>query len=276
MELNFKKTELISLLKSFCLITGVRVVIFSNDGNEILSYPEKGHSFCLEMQKNCSFAEACEKSNHKYFSKARESNDIQVYHCHAGLVEISIPLIANNQVIGYAMLGQITDIKEYKELEKSVLSKTKKYKTPLSDKLKDIMFLSEDKIQACSNLLNACVSYILANQLITYKKDTLLNNIDNYINQHLDTVTPIDISFEFGISRTSLYNLFKEVYKSGVSEYILSIKIKHAKNLIIQNKLKIHEIATLCGFNDYNYFTKVFKNKTGLSPREFKKQSISN
>ncbi len=272
MELKFKKNELITLMKSFCLITGVRIVIFSNDGNEILSYPEKGHSFCLEMQKNCLFAEACEKSNHMYFNKAMESNDIQLYHCHAGLVEISIPLSINNQIIGYAMLGQITDINDYTELKKIVSSKVKKYKMDISNKLEDIMFLSKDKIDACSYLLNACVSYILANQLITYKKDTLLNSIDNYVNNHLENVTPLDICHEFGMSRTSLYNLFKEMYKTGVSEYILSLKITRAKDLISQNELKIHEIATLCGFNDYNYFTKVFKSKTGFSPREFKKR----
>lgn len=271
MELKFKKNELIALMKSFCLITGVRVVIFSNDGNEILSYPEKGHSFCLEMQKNCLFAEACEKSNHMYFNKAMESNDIQLYHCHAGLVEVAIPLLVNNQTIGYAMLGQITDINDYSKLRKEVSAKVTKYNMTLSDKIEDIMFLSKEKIEACSKLLNACVSYILANQLITYKKDTLLSNIDNFINDHLENITPLDICHEFGMSRTSLYNLFKETYKLGVSEYILSLKITNAKNLIIQNKLKIHEIATLCGFNDYNYFTKVFKNKTGFSPRKFKK-----
>lgn len=274
MELKLKKEELTNIMKSFCLVTGIRIVLFDVDGIEFFAYPEKGNSFCLEMQKNCLFASACEKSNSQSFNKAKTTGEIQLYHCHAGLVEASLPLIINEQLIGYAMFGQISDIKDKNTLEKIIREKIKDYKMDLSPSFKKIKYFSEEKIIASYDLLNACISFILSNQLITYKKDSLLHEIDNFIKINLDTqISSYEICKNFGISRTSLYNLFKSAYGMGVSEYIMTFRINHAKELLLNSSLKVNEISTLCGFNDYNYFTKVFKNKTSYSPRAYRKKN---
>ena len=65
----------------------------------------------------------------------------------------------------------------------------------------------------------------------------------------------------------------EEIVYMGVSEYIMTFRINHAKELLLNSSLKVNEISTLCGFNDYNYFTKVFKNKTSYSPRAYRKKN---
>ncbi|WP_139355905.1 helix-turn-helix domain-containing protein, partial [Clostridium beijerinckii] len=55
----------------------------------------------------------------------------------------------------------------------------------------------------------------------------------------------------------------------GVSQ--TPIRIHKAKELLGSNKLKIYEIAEKVGYSDSKYFCKVFKESTGMSPKEYMK-----
>ena len=55
-----------------------------------------------------------------------------------------------------------------------------------------------------------------------------------------------------------------------INEYINLIKIQKAKNLIISGKYRMYEIAEMVGFEDQQYFTKVFKKIVGITPGEYK------
>ena len=172
------------------------------------------------------------------------------------------------------MIGQLTDIKDINSIENIIRSNIKKYEIEDIPNLNKIKYLSYDKIIASFELLNACISHILTNHLFTYKKSSLLNKIDEFIKENLDNnLSATKICNHFGISRTSLYNLFKISYKMGVSEYIMKFKIERAKELLSTTNLKVNEISILCGFNDYNYFSKVFKNKTKYSPLIFRNKN---
>ncbi len=274
MEIKLEYNKLIKIMQSFYQVTNIRIIIFNKDGKEILSYPEKGNNFCLEMQKNCLFAQNCEISNHQYFNIAKntEYDEIQLYHCHSGLVEATMPLISNNELIGYAMFGQITDIENRDLLRKTILQKVEKYKIDELPSLDTIYYFTKEKIMACKDILNACISFILSHQYISYKRDDLLAKIDVFIKNNIgNDLNAYDICHEFGISRTSLYNLFNEAYEIGVSEYIMNMRISTAKKMLLDLNHKVNEIATLVGFDDYNYFSKVFKSKTGMSPTLYRK-----
>jgi YesN/AraC family two-component response regulator len=72
------------------------------------------------------------------------------------------------------------------------------------------------------------------------------------------------------ISRTRLYELAKSYLDCGISEYITNKKILYVKNLLKNTELKIGDLAEKAGFTDYNYFSKVFRKKAGISPREYR------
>ena len=52
-------------------------------------------------------------------------------------------------------------------------------------------------------------------------------------------------------------------------------KIERAKYLLISTSLKNYEIAETLGYKDHEYFSKVFKKSTGLSPTVYRKENIS-
>lgn len=59
----------------------------------------------------------------------------------------------------------------------------------------------------------------------------------------------------------------------GFSGYLLNLRIKHAKKLLEESNLKIRQVAEESGFNDYHYFSKVFKKMTGVSAAQYRKEN---
>ena len=70
------------------------------------------------------------------------------------------------------------------------------------------------------------------------------------------------------------YSIFRKVFKqyTGIppGQYHLSLRIRQAKDLLINTELSIKEISYRLGFESIFYFSRVFKSKTGISPTEYK------
>ena len=58
--------------------------------------------------------------------------------------------------------------------------------------------------------------------------------------------------------------------------YIINEKMEKAKTLLIEGVLPLKEIALQTGFNDYNYFIRIFKKRVGTTPLQFRKAYINN
>jgi AraC-type DNA-binding domain-containing proteins len=67
------------------------------------------------------------------------------------------------------------------------------------------------------------------------------------------------------------YNvLFREYTGLSPHQYFLQLKINHAKTLLAQRRLSVKEVASMLGFENEFYFSRLFKKKTGLSPSRWK------
>ena len=70
------------------------------------------------------------------------------------------------------------------------------------------------------------------------------------------------------------YNLhFKEQTGASPTKYILSLRMHSAKELLESSMLSIKEISSMCGYEDFNFFTKAFKKFVGVSPMKYRKSS---
>ena len=93
-----------------------------------------------------------------------------------------------------------------------------------------------------------------------------------YLNLHYnDTVTTLDISNLFYISKSSLIYNFNKYIKCTPIEYLLNIRLTKAKELLANTKKSIGEISELCGFSSANYFSLIFKQKESISPLSYRK-----
>jgi len=75
-----------------------------------------------------------------------------------------------------------------------------------------------------------------------------------------------------GYSIPRFQALMKQVYGMSTVEFLMRERISKAKDLLKQTSFPIRDIGYAVGFNDQYYFSKTFKEKTGVSPREYRKK----
>lgn len=120
---------------------------------------------------------------------------------------------------------------------------------------------------------------VTANPKLPKKKlssKELVQEIDAYIRNNLAGDNSIlTICRMFMISQPYLSRAFKSNYNCTYNEYLIRLKLEEAKRLLEQKEeYLIGEVAELSGFSDQFYFSKVFKNATGLSPREYRNREL--
>ena len=94
-----------------------------------------------------------------------------------------------------------------------------------------------------------------------------------YITTHLTENLSVDtICSKYNISPSGLYQLFQKVFGCGVVKIIREERIKRAKELLLDSDFSISDIASQVGILDTNYFIRVFKSETGMTPREYRRQ----
>lgn len=102
-------------------------------------------------------------------------------------------------------------------------------------------------------------------------KSELIDNVIQYIRNHYqEDVTLSGIASEFFISPTYLAKKFKEKTDLPVMQYLENWRMERARELLSSSHQSVSEIAGKVGYNDANYFSRVFKKIYGTAPKEFR------
>lgn len=104
------------------------------------------------------------------------------------------------------------------------------------------------------------------------KRTKIANDIMYYIYTHIDTNIDIEeLSLDLKISKFHMHRIFKEVFGRNIYESIKSIRLQKASNLLLTNKYStISSIVNSCGYSSQSSFIKIFKDRFGMSPKEWK------
>lgn len=128
---------------------------------------------------------------------------------------------------------------------------------------------------------NLLIRSLLSNslELLTSQFDTatkmtsLFETVRQYIDDHFaEKISRERLANLFHISPNYLSFLFQKEGNIGLNEYLVHTRLEHAKTLLKRHELNIKEIAASAGFEDSNYFCRLFKKKTARSPSEYRKQ----
>ncbi len=93
----------------------------------------------------------------------------------------------------------------------------------------------------------------------------------NYIEaNYFKNITVEGIAKELGLDRSYLSSLFKEHIGMSPKEYIVSFRLANAAELMAFHDFSPKQAAASCGYFDIFNFSKMFKKKYGVSPREYK------
>lgn len=74
------------------------------------------------------------------------------------------------------------------------------------------------------------------------------------------------------VSRTLLYTRFKEFSGQSIGSYIADYRLRKAKEMLADGDVPVNSIASRLGFSNQRYFSTFFKDKTGKSPTEYRRE----
>lgn len=104
------------------------------------------------------------------------------------------------------------------------------------------------------------------------KSKALYEGVRDYIETNYNQpLTRKSVADHFYVSSNYLSQLFQREGNLGFNEYLNHVRLEKAKFLLKEYDMKIKEIAMRCGFNDSNYFCRIFKSHTDRSPSEYRR-----
>lgn len=102
---------------------------------------------------------------------------------------------------------------------------------------------------------------------------TLLETALAYIDAHYEEDIQLeDLAKMYKVSSRYLRKIFMEYVGFSAIEYITMLRIERAKDLLKNTHSSISEIGMDVGYNSFQYFSMMFKKKTGVSPKDFRGQ----
>lgn len=93
---------------------------------------------------------------------------------------------------------------------------------------------------------------------------------ENYMKE----ITLEEVAKRVCVSPNYFSRMFKNEFNQNFIDYLTQVRVEAAKELIVNSGKNISDICWKVGYNDPNYFTKVFKKVVGLTPSEYKERKL--
>lgn len=102
-------------------------------------------------------------------------------------------------------------------------------------------------------------------------RESVLDDVLHYIDHNYATNIKLEvIASLFGYNSAYLGKIFNKTVGESFNSYVDKVRIDHAIELLMDNKLKVYEIAERIGYKNVDYFHKKFKKYIGVSPAEYR------
>lgn len=273
MKLKLEHEKLNKILMDFYTLSHIRIVIYDSDFVRIAAYPEKSCDFCTLIKQNPASKQLCRKNETDACKVCSEKNSLYIYKCHAGLIEAVAPIKMNDLILGYIMFGQL---RHKKSNENDILSYASQYikdSELLHKSFSKLKIRGDKQIEAVANIMQACTNYLWISELIKVEHNNLIYLLTDYIDRNIcDDLSVDKLCSVLNVSRVKLYDISHKYYGMSIAKYIRQKRVALSAKLLSENGCSISEAAKNSGFDDYNYFSKIFKNEMGITPSEYKKR----
>lgn len=173
-----------------------------------------------------------------------------------------LPLIRSRAV---QLLYLLCDITSRQEGTEALCDACRKLYIPTLEKAATMEALDETLNQALHSFIGYSFDFIQVDH-----SNTIYRVMEYIKSNYSRKITLEQIASCACLSSSHISGLFKKETGTTISAYITHVRIEKSKLLLRRQELTIAEVASMCGFEDQSYFTRVFKSQTGISPRKFR------
>lgn len=135
---------------------------------------------------------------------------------------------------------------------------------------------TENKAFYCKILIGELLNIIMKDQFkcVSQMPDWLSEFLFTLNNPYLQINTMEELAAQTPYSYSRLSRIFKETTGRTIHEYVVRVKINHAKELLQRSDMTVLEIATHLGYDSISNFNCTFKSIVGLSPTQYRRSNL--
>ena len=278
--LQLRNAQLQQLMDSLRSVSGMWVNLLDREGRPVRT--SDVHSrFCQLIRATEPGAVRCRACAVRSVMHCHETGPgLCEFSCHAGLEGCLLPILEGGAAIGYFTFGQFLPSGPRMPLWEKTMLCLDWYPGDLEELRQAFWELhqyGERDRASMTDVMRAIADYIQLRGLVHAADYTDLQRLDLYLSEHYTEKLSLQrISDDLDIGVTKLCAMAKTL--SGgqtMHQLITRRRVEAAQQLLSRRNCPISDVAGMVGFPDYNYFTRVFKTSTGLTPREYRKQMES-
>jgi AraC-like DNA-binding protein/ligand-binding sensor protein len=268
------KPEIQKLLDCFCSCFDIRTLFYSVSGEIMKVGLGKDDScFCRLIQNRLFSPAKCIALDEQMRMECARRKEPFSYRCHAGIDEALVPIYVDNNLVGFAMIGQF---RTTSEISGSLLRTWRKEcgGTELEDAFRALPYYSPSKVKDILTLFSVMMDYAIAEEIVTLRGNFIINKIMSHIEQHIDrNVTLQEAAKVADKSTSTVSHTFKSMTGRTFKQNMLNAKFDKADEYFrIAPGLSVKEVAEKVGFDDPFYFSRIYKNYRKISPSQFQKR----
>lgn len=275
---SLKKNHIQQILDCFVKLTGIFTSYFDEYFEVIVGENGKKCRFCSIVQEIPQVLEECVKCDRIALEKAKEMGKAYVYSCHMGLYEGVAPVFVSTKLIGYFILGQVKNIEEidigWIQIKErlNLLNVQPEKMEMIREAFQEVHVMEREKFEAAGKMLDLIAEYIVRADLIHIYELEKIEKAKNYMDQNFkEHISLEDIAGIVGLSSPYLSSLFKKETGTTIMSYVDMLRLKYAKELLIMTSLSIKEISAMTGYDNQNYFSRVFRKHEKTSAKEYRR-----
>lgn len=267
----FYKLDLLKeQLNNIAVLTNSSVTVYDANMNT-LAYSENFFNLvCRSIQDHsqnlCLMSDNFAKSN-------IDTTQPHSYTCPAGFTETIIPLIDNNYIYGYCIVGQYR--LENNCFPAQFFREFCKKHTISFDQMKENWFSTpvykQNEVRALISIVTLILRHLRDQSILGCNYSEFFSAVDSFINANLNKrITIENLAKNFHLTKQQLYRVFQDNVHQTVKVYINNKRLDKAKSLILFTETPLSIIAESVGFYNFNYFIKIFKNREHCTPKQFR------
>jgi len=123
--------------------------------------------------------------------------------------------------------------------------------------------LDECRSETANNVSSGAQSY----------HDKIIAMIKSHVEEHYDRVTLDDVAELVHMNPTYISKYFKQKTGQKFSDYVISVKMKKAADLLSDINYRVYDVSSMVGYDNAKNFSTTFKKYYGKNPREFREQT---
>lgn len=281
---KFKKLRDSAMFRRFCRLlcemSGLRLIFMDSETEkrDSLDYKDGSGLLCNFMRKNPGFLAACKKCDAIHFAEAVKKKHAVCYACHAGLMDVIVPIRINGIQSGALIGGQLFLAPPSEKSFHEFFSGVRSYGFD-SEMLRDFFFktkrMDAKRLKCVVELAELFAEHVeeLGSRIFDERKGEGLAEtaLEILRKEYRTPMTLSDLAEKLGITPQYASSLLTKETGDTFGGHIANLRVERVKLLLESSDYSLEWIASEAGFSSIRSFNRCFKAFTGMTPSEWRR-----